>query len=248
MSLSNTKMDTDAEALTDKVASAGGVLPSGIYPMQIKVAFVSIGATGSTNIVLHAESPDGQFFKTSECVISGDAKGNHPYYIYSGKKIPLMGWANMQQLCQLTLNKELSEMETEEKTIKLYDYESKKELPKEVDMITDLIGEAVYMAIREVRSIKQVQLESGAWVDTEGEDLEIVSKNEIDKVYDIESKLTVIERDAGETEHAKYDNWEKVNKDKVKYKKGVKDLEKNGAKAAGTAGSPATTTQKKMFS
>jgi hypothetical protein len=237
----NLAMPKDAEELTDKVQEFSRIYTSGVYPMKIKAAYMSTGATGSLSVKFVCETPEGREFNTAQCIQSGDAKGNKAYFVSGGKKVMLPGWRIVHDILGLTAGIEMDDLDTEEKTIKIYDYDVKKEVATEVDMITDLIGEAVYMGIQEVRKIKQVEGDNG-WEDTKGDDLAVAINNEVDKVFSIEDKSTLAESKAGDDSEATCTKWEKVNTDKVKYKKGAKDAEKkiaSGDTGGGSAGAPA---------
>jgi len=120
----------------------------------------------------------------------------------------------------------------EKKTIKIYDPELKKEMPKEVPVLLDLLGEDITCGVLKQVVDKTSKNASGEYVPT-GETREV---NEIDKFFRTSDKLTIAEIVAESTEATFYNKWVEKNKGKVVNKaKGV----------AGNTGSPAAATQVK---
>jgi hypothetical protein len=113
--------------------------------------------------------------------------------------------------------------------IKLYDFDLKKEVPKTVPMLTDVIGKEVSLAILKVLENKNEKDADGNYVaiaDTR-------ETNVVDKVFHTESRMSVVEARNEATEAKFWDGWVEKNKDQVRDKRTIKD----GAQA-GTAGKP----------
>mgnify|MGYP000337872451 CR=1 FL=1 len=213
MSLSKLKLDNDVEEAVDTLGS-GGALESNIYPMMITAAFMGKSKGGAVSVTLHTKTPEGLEFKQVLYVTSGKAKGRNPYYEKNGKKYPMPSYTVVDDICRLTTDTAFSDMETEEKTIKLWDYDASKELPQEVDMLVDLIGESVYLAISKSVENKNVKNAEGNYVPT----AETREVNDISKVFDAESKLTTVEIKKDIEEPEFFDSWLDKNEGKTRDK------------------------------
>lgn len=144
-----------------------------------------------------------------------------------GKKIPLPGFTIVDDLCLIATGSPLSEQATEEKTVKIYDYDQKKEMPKAVPVLTDLINQPVKVGI--LLKLENKNEKSGdEYVPT----AETRQVNSIDKVFHPELNLTVAEARQGQETAKFHDAWTERNKDQVR------DVRKIKEGQAGQAGAP----------
>jgi len=112
-------------------------------------------------------------------ITSGDAKGNLPYYLdKEGKKNYLPGFLQINALCEMVTGKSVNALDTEEKVIKKFDYESKSEVPTKVDMIMDLVGAVVNAGVVRQTVSKKVKTDAGYVATAETRD-----ENEIIKFF-----------------------------------------------------------------
>jgi hypothetical protein len=226
--------------------SLGGMVlfDSGIYEATIKLAYAGNSATSkaqSVNLLLELNGMDYRetFWVTSKT-------GSNFYLGKSdGKKNPLPSFVTVDELCLLSTGKPLNGQTTEEKVIPLYDFEHKKDLPKNVYVITSILGEKVKVGIQKRSVFKQKKNTSTQeYEDTD----EIVFENAIDKVFHLETGKTVNEyRDGKEATFA--DQWlkkwdGKINESKTKNKtpaagnsKAVRPEQGDAAGASRPAGS-----------
>jgi len=167
----------------------GGLLDTGVYDFTIKSAFAGESAGGAKNLTLELVTQDGKTLRKTVYTSSAKAKGQKSYYEKDGKKFALPGFSQMRAVSLLTIGKELSELVAENKVIKLYDYESKKELPTEVPMIVELLGEQISMGVIKQIVDKNEKNSEGKYVPN-GETRE---ENEIDKIFRTKDSLTVAE-------------------------------------------------------
>jgi hypothetical protein len=219
----------------DTVGASYGPLESGLYPVTIDIAYVEKKKSGALFLNVVLKTDNGQEHKEGLCVTSGDAKGNKSYYEKNGERFFLPGFNHANALGLLAVGKELQEMDTETKTIKLYNYEAQKELNTDVEMVTDLVGERVIVGLQKQIVDKNQQADDGSYQPT-GETRET---NEIDKVFREKDHMTVAEILAQEDEAAFYATWDKKNTGitRNKAKGAVNDA--NGGVAAATSGAPA---------
>jgi hypothetical protein len=128
-------------------------IESDIYNMIIKYAFAIKSKGGAMGVTVVLTTPEGRDIESTEYITSGDAKGNKTFYEKENKEtkvkeqFSLPGFNAIDSLCHLVLGKGVLECDNEKKTINRYDFDAKKEVPKEVDMLVDLVGKPVCAAI-----------------------------------------------------------------------------------------------------
>ena len=150
--LKNLTTDSSIKGETDSLGS-GGLWESGTYPLTIKVAYLSTAASGALALNTVAAAGEKEI-KQQFWMTSGTEKGSKNYYEKNGEKHYLPGFIAANSLALLTLGKEIGELDVEKKVIKVYDFESKKEVPTEVDAFVDLHGQEIKQA-RQQRGIAQ---------------------------------------------------------------------------------------------
>ena len=232
--LSNLKTDSDIQSDGDSLGSR--VLESDIYNFIIETNHVTRSASGAMAVNFNFKSQSGKELKQTIYITSGDAKGNLNYYVdKSGNKRYLPGFTVVNDICLVTTGVDISELETEEKVLSVWNPELSKEAPTKCPVIMDLIGKEVSLAVVKVIEPKRVKDGSGTYVDS-GETRTI---NEISKVFRAEDMKTVTEI-SEESEAIFHTKWLEVNKGKDRIKK-----------SSATAKSPTTTPStptKKLFS
>lgn len=226
------------KAKTEKMEAArdsvGGfvVRDSDIYEAVLKLAYAGRSKGGANFLSLVFTMPDGTEYKEDAYFTSGDDKGNLPYYTKGDKNFPLPGYTLVSDLLLITAGTSLEEAAFEEKVVNVYDAEAKKEMPKSVMVPVDALGKAVSIGIQKVLEVKQQKNEATGQYEDTAETREV---NNIDKVFDTDSKFTVIEAQNNAEAPVFYDKWLEANKGKVRdntKKKG------SGNAAGGAAGAP----------
>jgi hypothetical protein len=223
--LDSLKTDNNIANESD-VLGGGGAVESGVYDATIKVAYIgkSTGGAMSLNLELNM---GGRDVRQQLWVTSGDAKGNKNYYERDGKRNYLPGFNIANALSLLTVGKEISQLDTEDKVLKLWSYDAKAEVPTTVPVLTDLTGQEIRVGMIKQTVDKNVKNDAGAYVPS-GETRE---ENEIDKLFRSKDGLTVAEIRAETTSADFMDAWAKkwtgVTKNKAK-----------GATGGSTAGAP----------
>ena len=204
---------------------------SDIYGAVLKVAYAGKSKGGANFLSTVFVLADGSEYKEDLYFTSGDDKGNLPYYTKGDKQVPLPGYTIVSDLLLVTAGTSLEEANFEEKVVNVYDAEAKKELPKSVMVPVDAIGKNVSLAIQKILEVKQKKNEStGAYEDTD----ETRETNSIDKVFDTDSKFTVIEAQNSADEPVFWDKWLEANKGKVR----DNTKKKGGGQQAGSNGAP----------
>lgn len=194
--------------LEEQKDSLGGYSPleTDIYAATIKALYVQTAKSGAMSLNLIADI-NGKEYRETVYITTKD--GVNYYTNKAGKKAPLPGFIIMNDLCLCTVGRELSELETETKVIKLYNREAKTEMATEVPMVVDLIGTKVALGIYKEKVNKQV-LEGTSYVDTE----ETREQNVINKVFHLETHKTVNEA-KNNLEAEFWDKWLAKNQGKV---------------------------------
>lgn len=208
------------------VSYSKGPMPTDIYPGIIKLAYLGKSPkTGANSVTLHVEI-NKRMHRETLWVTSGTAKGCQTWYTaQDGSKAYLPGFNVFNALSMLTVGKHCSTLEAETKTVKLYSFEEKKEVPTDVEVITELLDQPIYAGLIRQIEDKNVQDSTGAYVPS-GETRTI---NLIDKLFRASDKMTVAEAKAEAEEPVFYETWLNNNKGK--------DRDKS-TKTAGTAGAP----------
>jgi hypothetical protein len=152
---------------------------AGVYPAVIDLAYTKYGQNGAKLLVVHFKEdiPEGAVTIRHTYVCT---KNNGDRFIYSnGQKRYLRGWSEAEHLCQLSAKKGLLDVEFEEKTIELYDFDAGSNMPTKVPVCMDLLGKKVQIAIKKIRKNKR-RKEGADWIETSDEKL----SNELVKVFD----------------------------------------------------------------
>jgi len=235
--LSGLKTNETIEAEKDTLGGTSFIVESGLHDLTIDMAFVGKSTGGAMSLTIHAKNAESTVRNTL-WITSGDAKGNLPYFVNkAGKKQFLPGYSIANSLCLLTIGKEISELETEEKVINLYDFDAGKEVPTKVQCLVDLLGQEVTLGMIKQIVDKNVKDNSGNYVPS-GETRE---ENEIDKVFRASDGLTVTEVLAEATEPVFKNTWSEKNT-------GVTRNKAKGAGAnASVAGAPTPAPTTSLF-
>lgn len=173
------------------VAGGGGYqpLPSDIYSAVIKLAYANKSRSSDAQSVTFHADINGNEYRETVWITSG--KGVN-YYVSKedGKtRIPLPGFAIIDELCLLATKEPLSAQTTEEKVVKLYNYEEKKEVPTPVPVLTSLIGTQVKLGVLREIVDRTARDDSGNYVPTG----ETRTQNVVSKVFHAETNKTVNE-------------------------------------------------------
>lgn len=222
--------DTTIAAEKDSVGGGSGPVESGLYPVTIGMAYLQKSKGGALGLFLTLVTEDKKEIRQTLYVTSGDAKGNKNYYEKDGEKFYLPGFNVANSLALLTLGKEISELDTEDKVINLYSFDAKAEIPTKVPVIMDLLNQEIIVGIIRQTVDKNVKNDATGLYEANGETRD---ENEIDKFFRAKDKMTTAEIRAQATEPAFYTTWGTKHT-------GVTRNKAKGAVAGagGTAGAP----------
>ena len=221
------KVNTSDEV--EKERDSVGFVPwtTDIYPCAIKMAYVSESAKGSMFVHLEVENQSGALMR-EDIYISRDRENNQVnYYERDGKKRLLMGFSIMDSIARIVADKSITEMDTEPKAVKVYDYDAKKEVAKQMEVIVDFLDAEIYLAVEE-QIVDVNKADANGVYKPSGKTRK---ENHITKAFRAEDMLTALEIEAEAEKPVIFDQWLEKNKGEVI------DRSK-GTASTGTAGVP----------
>lgn len=195
---------------------------SGIDEYVIETAYMKASPSGAIGLFLNLKSSAAMLRQTL-WIQSGDKKGNKTFYTKDGKDFALPGFTVADNIANFTnKGKGIGALATAMKTIKLYSHDHGKEVNTDVEMVTDLCGKTVCLAIMKITEDKTAQNPQTKQYEPTGETRDV---NEIDKVFRVRDGLTISEIMAGGDEDTFRQKWDE------KYT-GVTKMKAKGAKTA----------------
>jgi len=222
----NLAKDTTIKDEEPRDSLGGFILPTGIYPCTIDMAYMSKSQKGADAVNLVLKTQDNREIKQTIYITNREGQ---PFYTdkQSGDKRYLPGYNQVNSICDLAAGQDLATTASaaEEKTINVYDYDAKKELPKSMPILTPLLGKRIVVGLLNIKENKNVQ-SGDKWIPGP----ETRNINEINKAFN-EAGLTQAEIKAGDTVPAFMEKW--------KEKFGDKEIDKSSKVAGGSvAGAP----------
>lgn len=224
--LADLSLHDDIQEAKDSLGGSN-VLESDAYLVNIDAAYLSTADSGAKALNIIATTQEGKEYRQTFWMTSGTAKGGKHYYEKDGKKHYLPGFQMASDLARLAAGKELAELTDEERIIKLYNKDLKKEAPTPVAMLVELVNQPVYLGIVKQLVNKTEKTDAG-YVNT----AETREVNDVVKIFRAEDTLTVTEVQAGGSDDPFFNGWVE------KYKGTVQNRVKSGG-VAGTVGTPA---------
>lgn len=234
MSLFAAIQNSNVQTKEEDVLGGSRTVPSNVYPAGIKLAYLDKSAKGAICVVFDfALMVNGKERNHKETIYISNAAGSFTYKDKkTGEDKPMPGFVTVDSICKAVTGKSITQMTTEKKLVKIYDYTQKAEVPQEKEVLMDLVRGKLELGIQELTVDKTVKSDTGEYVPT-GETRDI---NELSKVF-TEDGLTLVEKDAGKTETKFKEAWIAQYADKkINKAKGAA----SGAKAGGVT-KPATT-------
>lgn len=188
----------DEKVEDDFVGGGGGVLPTDIYTATIKAAYETLSAKSKAVAMNFILVIDGKEVRQQIWMTNG--KGGCTYKAKDGTTKNLPGYNQVNSLFMLILGKEIGQSDVEELTMKLYDFDAKAEVNKQVDCYTELHGLEIQVALQQQTVDKTKDVGGGKYEPT-GETRDI---NEVVKFFPEARQVTISEvsrfiKDVGET-------------------------------------------------
>ena len=229
-----------SEGLEESQDRLGGFAPleTDIYTGVVKAFYAGKSAGGAQSVSIILAVPGGKEYRETFYVTN---KKGENFFINKQdqtKKVPLPGFTIVDDICLCTTGKPLAEQDAEDKVINLYDSDAKKELPKSVPMLMEVVGQTVSLGILKQLENKNVKNESTGEYEATAETRDT---NATDKVFHTETKMTTVEARNGAETPAFWDGWLERNKGKTRDKRSIKEGEAGATgapKASGKPGAP----------
>lgn len=215
------------EEAKDSLGGNFSARETGIYTGKLTAAYLTVAKSGAQAISLVFN--DGSEYREDIYITNKEGKNYFLNKDDNTKKVPLPGFTIIDDLCLMLTEKPLSEQESEEKVVKVYDFEAKADVNKSVQMLVDLLDQDISFAIVKEVVNKQVKGPNGYVDDPAGGTRE---QNHIDKVYHTATKLTVLEAQRGLEAGVFWDEWLKKNEGNTR--------DRTAKKKGGVAGAPPT--------
>jgi hypothetical protein len=220
--LSKLKVEEGAVEDGDRL---GGIqtFASDVYDGTIKVAYLGKSATAGSEAVSVTIVADFGGKEYRETVYVTNSKGETSFVDKNDAKVKRVmgGYTTVNQLCMFTNGQPLDAQEEEPKVVKIYDFDLKKDVNREVSTIACLTGAPIKVAILRQIEVARKPNAQGVYEDTD----KTRTINLIDKVFFPEDGRTMSECE-NEAESAEFLNaWLERNKGK--------DRDKTNRKAAG---------------
>ena len=198
----------DAGNAVEKDVVGGGfkTLTSDVYQFEILLAYFSKSAGGAKAVNLELKNvATGNKHRFTTYV--SNKQGSIKYKDkQTGELKYLPGFQSMDSLCLLAAGKPLVTLQdlTETKTINLYNYELKKEVPTDVPMLMPLIGKVIKAGVLEVIENKNAKNQSTGQYEPTNEKR---TSNELDKFFRDRDDMTVGEIIAKKPEATFIKEW-----------------------------------------
>ena len=241
MSIFNKLKSDGLEESQDRLGGFS-TLETDIYKGVIKALYAGQSSSGAMSVSLIVDI-GGREYRETLWVTNKNGENFFLNKDDKTKKVPLPGFTVADDILLIATGEPLANQETEDKVIKLYDFEAKAELPKSVPMITAAIGKKISLGI-----VKQTVNRNVKQGDEYVPSAETRDENVIEKVFHPELKLTVAEARNGQEEAKFYDAWLERNKGQTRDKRKVKDGAPGApAKAAPAAGASGQAPRKSLF-
>lgn len=174
----------------EKDSLGGGfLLPSGSYDMTINVFYAGKYDSGAGFVHMEATDAEGKKFVLRECTSN---KAGENFYIDkdSGEKKFLPGYNKMNSIALLSSRKALGQGDWQTKVVKMRNKATGTDVPTDVPMNMSVVGKKVTLGILEVEVNKTQKNEATGKYDPIAETR---VENQLDKVFDFESKKTIAE-------------------------------------------------------
>lgn len=212
------ELDTkNVERSEDSLGGGFNLLESDIYKAKIKAAYGGASKGGALSVTLVCDINGQEYSET----IYITKKNKLPYSDTNGKRRFIPGYNIMNSICKITVGKELTSLDAEEKNLLVYDPSENKRKPKEVPVLTDLTGKTICLGILKELRNKAVPDDQGHYVDTP----ETREDNRINAVFDEDTHRTINEIEDNK-EAVFWDKWLEKNKGTTVDRRTVKDGDK----------------------
>lgn len=210
--LSNLTYDENIKHDTDRLG--GSYLhESGVYTATVKHAFLKQSEKGAYALDTHFDLGEGKQHKETFWITN--QAGSNTYTNQNGEKNYLPGFITADSLALLTAGQPLSNLNSEDKIVKLYDNSVQQEVPTKVPMFMDIVGKQVKLGLLKQTVFKTAKNDAtGKWENTS----ETREENVVDKFFRASDSKTTSEIRAKADQASFINDWESQWSGKVRDK------------------------------
>lgn len=224
-SLFGNAVEVSADVKRTDYIGGRGPLDTGVYDATVKMAYLVNSQSSAAKGALVIFDVNGQ--EVRETFWATNKEGKNTYEDKKTKETRYQdGFVKLDDLALLTTGKGILQQDAEEKLVKVYNFTERKELPENKNVLVDLIGKDVRIALVRQTVNKQSKGDDGVYVKT----VETRDENVIEKFISAKTGKTVAET-LEEKEATYVTEWAKKNEGKTRDRTS-KDV------GAGTAGAP----------
>ena len=238
------KHNTEGLEQVEDRLGGGSVLEAGAYLFEVVMAYAGKSDSGSEFIDFEFKGVEESESATYKERIYFTNKKGENYFVdqKSNKKVGLPGFVVVDHICLVTSGQPLSEQDTEEKMVKVYNFEKREDEYISAPVLTDVIGKQVRLGLQKILKNKQEKGDNG-YYDVAGERTE----NSISKVFVADDKRTVSEVTNGVEEAEFYDKWVEKNAGQTIDRRTIKDGQAPAAGAPRSGGTRAAGEKPSLF-
>ena len=217
------EISEDIQESGDRVAMAP--LETDVHDVTITTAYLDETKNGAKSFTLKLRIDEsGRQVTITNYYTSGKAKGQSIFYTDSrGTKRFLPGFTVLQDLALLVADCKVKGLETELRAVPIYDFEAGKEVSQKREVIMSFIGKQASLGLLRIME------------DNYSDPTKSRVITEINKVFQYETHLTSVEKDAGATEGVFIESWKQANSDPIiDRREKSKNATEDGAKSEDT--------------
>lgn len=201
------------EQAEDRIGGGFQALDTDVYTGTIKMAYAGQAQSGARNVTLLVDI-DGKDYRETIYITNRNGENFFLNKQDTSKKVPLPGFTTIDDICLVATGAPLCDQKVEDKLVNVWDRDAKKELPKSMPVLVDLLGKQVSLGIVK-QTVNVSEKQGDDYVATEKER----DENLIDKVFDVETKLTVVEARNGLEAGVFWTSWLERNKGQTRDKR-----------------------------
>lgn len=231
MTLFSNLTNDGLEEAQDRLGGGFQALETDTYVATIKMAYADQAPSGARNVTFLFDI-NGTEFRETIYITNKAGQNWFPNKQDNTKKVPLPGFTTVDDICLVATGSPLAEQPTEDKMVKIWDREARQELPKAKPVLTELLGKTVGLGIVK-QTVDVTEKQGDAYVPTG----KTRDENTIDKVFDVDTRLTVVEAKNGLEKGVFIESWTEKNKGQTRDRT-AKDSAKNGRPGASNNNTP----------
>ena len=241
-------LSKDTTVPEERVPLAKGALDTDFYNAVVNYAYLTESANGAVGVVvsLNLDVQGNSVPKSETFWITNRKRENYYMDRSSGKKMVMPSYTTIDELYSIVTGQPLSEVEAdiEQRTIKVYDYAQKSDVPTQVEVITTLVNKPIGVLVQKVLKNKSAKQADGTYVDT----AESFETNIITKFVNPETKATLNEMIHKIDEPNYVKAWLDQNQGKVRDTRTVKEAgTTTTANSAAPSQTSSSSTRKSLF-